>query len=250
MLFYRKYKPIIVFYLLACLFSWPFFFWRDARTDSWESLGLHYVIKTSLVMWGPGIAAIICWFLFNGRVKRSVSLLGTSVLLSLIFWGFPFLLLVMAGLEDKNHQIHHIIPVQVLLGSFIYTLGEELGWRGYLQDQLGHLPRWKRYLLIGTLWEIWHFTTRTLSGPFIGRVLRPLLFILPMSVLSFLYGESVSKSRSVVIAVTLHTWVNLAIEYPQARTFVVLGISIPFWFLMIWKWDRIRAWPVFLRSQN
>lgn len=237
--FYKNYKPVIVFYVLACVFSWPFFFWRDVYTEDWNSIKLHYVIKTSLIMWGPGISAILCWFLFKGNVKKTTSFFGTSIIKSLLFWGIPLVALIVLGLKDNELEYSHIFPLQILIGSFIYTLGEELGWRGFLQDQLVDLPKWKRYLLIGVLWELWHFTTRTLSGSIIAGILRPLLFIIPLSALSFLYGESVNKSKSLVVAVTLHSWLNIIFEFPQTNTYIVLSASIPFWIFMIVNWDKV-----------
>ncbi len=147
--------------------------------------------------------------------------------------------LIMLGLKDNELQYNHIFPLQILIGSFIFTLGEELGWRGFLQVQLEDLPKWKRYLLIGVLWELWHFTTRTLSGSIIAGILRPILFIIPLSALSFLYGESVNKTKSLVVAVTLHSWLNIIFEFPQTNTYIVLSDSIPFWIFMIVKWDKV-----------
>jgi len=34
--------------------------------------------------------------------------------------------------------------------------GEELGWRGFLQNELGYLGFWKSSALIGIIWGIWH----------------------------------------------------------------------------------------------
>lgn len=239
--FYQKYRPVIIFYFLACLFSWPFLFWRDVYSENWNSWPVHYVLKTSLIMWGPGLSAIICSYLFRNEIKHTITLTGTSILKSLAFWGVPFALLIALGLKDgKALTNNHLFPLQILIGSFIYTLGEEMGWRGFLQDQLNHLPKWKRYLLIGMMWELWHFTTRTLSGSIAARILRPILFIIPNSFLSFVLGESVNRSKSLVIAVTLHAWLNLIFEFPQQNTYIVFGISIPFWAFMIWRWDKLK----------
>jgi membrane protease YdiL (CAAX protease family) len=123
-------------------------------------------------------------------------------------------------------------------GIFLFTLGEELGWRGFLQDQLNHLPKWKQYLIIGTMWELWHFTTRTLSGSIIARILRPLLFIIPNTFLSFLFGESVNKSKSIIVAVTFHAWYNLLFEFGNKTTYIIFSFSLLFWVFMLLTWDK------------
>jgi len=123
-------------------------------------------------------------------------------------------------------------------GVFLFTLGEELGWRGFLQDQLNHLPKWKRYLIIGIMWELWHFTTRTLSGSVVARVLRPLLFIMPNTMLSYVFGESVNKSKSIIVAVTLHAWYNLLFEFNNINTYIIFSIAVIFWIVMLLNWDK------------
>lgn len=234
--FYEKYKPVIVFYLLACLFSWPFFLWRDVFSDSWNNLNIHYLLKISLIMWGPGLSAIICSFIFTDRVKKTITFFGTSVIKSLLFWGVPMTLFLIFGF--KGYEGSYTNFAIYMAGTFIFTLGEELGWRGFLQDQLNHLPKWKRYLAIGAMWELWHFTTRTLSGNMIARILRPLMFIVPNSVLSWILGESVNKSKSIIVAVTLHSWINILIEFGNTNTYIIFGLSVPFWCFMLLKWNK------------
>ncbi|MCB9174966.1 MAG: CPBP family intramembrane metalloprotease [Flavobacteriales bacterium] len=233
-IFLVRYKPIIVYYFLACLFSWPFFLWRDVYSDHWEGLDLDIVIKTSLIMWGPGLSAIICSLIFKEKVIKTITLFGTSILRSLLFWGVPMIAFIFWG--EYNVSFTKIIIY--LGGVFLFTLGEELGWRGFMQDQLNHLPKWKRYLIIGAMWEFWHFTTRTLSGGIFARILRPLIFILPNSILSYIFGESVNKSKSIIVAVTLHAWFNLLIEFANTQTFIIFSFSIIFWIIMLSSWNK------------
>ncbi|MCB0802597.1 MAG: CPBP family intramembrane metalloprotease, partial [Flavobacteriales bacterium] len=205
MTFFQKYKAIIFFYCLACLLSWPFFFWRDVYTDSWNSLALDPIIKTNFIMWGPGLSAIITSFVFKAHIKKTITFFGSSSFKSILFWGVPMLAFLFFG--DYGHEDTTMLRIAVYFGGiFLFTLGEELGWRGFLQDQLNHLPKWKQYLIIGSMWELWHFTTRTLSGSIGARILRPLLFIIPNSFLSYIFGESVNKTKSIVVAVTFHAW--------------------------------------------
>lgn len=234
--FFQRYQPVIVFYLLACLFSWPFFFWRDVHPESWNSLHLHSILKISLVMWGPGLSAILCSLIYRNKIQRTITFWGSSIVKSILFWAVPMALYISFGFNGNEASYGNFVIY--LLGTFIFTLGEELGWRGYLQDQLNHLPKWKRYLIIGAMWEIWHFTTRTLSGTISARVLRPLLFIFPNSVLSWVFGESVNRSKSIVVAVTLHSWFNLLFEFPNTRTYIIFAVAVPFWILMLVKWDK------------
>ena len=41
-----------------------------------------------------------------------------------------------------------------LAGAF--AAGEEIGWRGFLRDELSVLPRWALILVTGSIWGLWH----------------------------------------------------------------------------------------------
>ena len=100
--FYQKYKPIIFFYLIACLLSWPFFFWRDVYPISWNNFSLDPILKTSLIMWGPGIAAIITSYIFKNRIKKTIHFFGSSAFKSCLFWGIPMAVFLFFGNYGKN----------------------------------------------------------------------------------------------------------------------------------------------------
>lgn len=38
----------------------------------------------------------------------------------------------------------------------VAAFGEELGWRGYLYKQWAHLGFWRRALVVGAIWGVWH----------------------------------------------------------------------------------------------
>lgn len=44
----------------------------------------------------------------------------------------------------------------VLVMQAVFAIGEELGWRGWLQSTLGDLGFWPMSLLIGAMWAAWH----------------------------------------------------------------------------------------------
>jgi membrane protease YdiL (CAAX protease family) len=47
------------------------------------------------------------------------------------------------------------IPFAALINGFL-TIGEELGWRGYLLPSLRHLGTWPALLISGAVWGFWH----------------------------------------------------------------------------------------------
>lgn len=44
----------------------------------------------------------------------------------------------------------------VLLAQTLFAIGEETGWRGWLQQQLAPLGFWTSSAVIGVLWALWH----------------------------------------------------------------------------------------------
>jgi membrane protease YdiL (CAAX protease family) len=103
-------------------------------------------------MWGPGISATICLFIFKNH-RRTITFKGTS-----LWRGILFYYLIPVSFAIWNNE-----PKFLLIGllGFISILGEELGWRGFLQDALKNKSDLYKAMLIGFMWEIWHFTNRT-----------------------------------------------------------------------------------------
>ncbi len=123
----------------------------------------------------------------------------------------------------KNQLLNSNIPVVVLISfqallagitvNAIAGLGEELGWRGFLQKELFILGFWKSSFLIGFIWGIWH-TPLILIGhnypahPYFGIVLMTLIGIFLGPVFSFLR----LKAKSVIAAAISHGTFNASLS--------------------------------------
>ncbi|HQZ02232.1 MAG TPA: CPBP family intramembrane metalloprotease [Thauera sp.] len=230
-------RSIVTFYALACAWSWPFFWLRDFHTQAFYSLPCPGFLKTSLIMWGPGLAALVCWRLFRDRWPRRTNILGGHPWRALAFYFLPMAALAIPGIpmQPGTPPVHVLVFLLAIVGLF-NTLGEELGWRGFLQDALRPLVWWKRFGLVGAMWCGWHFTNL-----FAGRDTHEMLAYLawyPLScvLLSSLLGMAVERSRAVLVSVTLHAWVNMLFEFSGTGTTLVFACAIPFWIWMLWSW--------------
>lgn len=181
-------------------------------------------------MWGPGLSALICFMLFRKTHPKTITFFGTSVVKSLLFWFVPMIALFVFVLKGEDR---YLLPV---LG-FLMILGEELGWRGFLQDAVRPLPEVKRYILIGVMWELWHFTNRMRSFE-LSTFIRVGVFMLVTILLSFILGKLTDKTKALIVAVTLHAWVDILFEYSGTSTGIIFGCSVLFWAGMIWFWDK------------
>jgi membrane protease YdiL (CAAX protease family) len=232
-----NWTEVIVFYVIACTISWPFFWWRDIEWQSWNALTVPGFVKTWSYMWGPGLSALICFWIFRKTHIKRVTFFGTSVIKSLVFYLLPLIALAIVGIPGNGNSVH-MVPIQLATFGLLSILGEELGWRGYLQDALQPLPAFRRYVLIGVMWELWHFTNRMRGDHLLQIVVRVLIFMSVTTLLSYLFGKAVEKSRSLLVAVTLHAWVDILFEFNGPSTYVIFGVSIFFWIYMILNWEK------------
>lgn len=245
-----NWRAVAFYYLAACAFSWPFFWWRDIHSESWAgwqfplvplTSPLTFILKTAIIMWGPGLAAILSLIIFRKTHRRTITFWGSSVSKSLAFYWVPILFAVVVGVPMPDGSINRLATVALGLVTLFTMLGEELGWRGFLQDALRPLSPLKRYILIGILWEFWHFTNRTSHGSLKHIVLFLAIFYPLGILLSWLFGEATERGKSLLIAVTLHAWFDIVFTFPNTRTYIALALSIIFWILLLRRWKEDAA---------
>ena len=108
------------------------------------------------------------------------------------------------------------IAVEVLSGLFagctinaLFAFGEEYGWRNYMVSALEGVGFWKKALIIGFVWGIWHMPLILLGHNYPQH---PVAGVGLMCVLCILLGTIelylVMKSRSVFPAAIFHGTIN------------------------------------------
>ncbi|MDQ3482392.1 MAG: CPBP family intramembrane metalloprotease [Pseudomonadota bacterium] len=222
--------------------------WRDMEPQSWAAWQAPTFLKTLSYMGGPAIAAAICLLLFRRSHDRTITLAGSSAVRSAAFYLIPIIALALVyAPEVVAARGAPALILSLIAGSFILILGEELGWRGFLQDALRRLPKLSRYALIGVMWELWHFTNRTHEGPLVGAAIRVLIWMVILFILSWIIGEAVERSKSVVVAVTLHAWVNILasmgsiFDASPTRGYAIFAASILLWLYLLRSWPTSAA---------
>jgi membrane protease YdiL (CAAX protease family) len=233
-----RWHRVAVFFLLACAWSWPLFWLRDMHPDTWAALPLPHPLKNTVLMWGPGLAALACMALFRRHHTPTITVWGGQRLRSLAFYAVPLLALAAVGVPGQGGERMHAFVALLGVIGFINVLGEELGWRGYLQDVLRPVPRVWRYLTVGLLWITWHFTN-VFAHREGAELLGYLAWYAPVTIaLSAVLGECTERSRALAVAVTLHAWMNISMEFGDVRVWSVLAASVVFWGWMLWRWPR------------
>lgn len=197
------------------------------ENKSWLSLPIPPHLKNWLIMWGPAIAAGLV-FIFFKRHKRLITLLGTSKWRSLAMFAPLFVILSVAN-KDPKYLLFSVT-------TFISFLGEELGWRGFLQDALKPLSKIKRYILIGAMWEFWHFTNRIHNGTPYEVIKRLLIFYPALIIASALIGELVDRTQSLLVAITLHASLILFLADEIPKGWMAALGSMPIWIYLLVTW--------------
>jgi membrane protease YdiL (CAAX protease family) len=126
----------------------------------------------------------------------------------------------------------------VILLSLCWALGEELGWRGFLQDALRPISFGPRFVLLGILWAFWHFTNFTANRSLKVGAITLAISYPAIILMTFIIGLAIERSRSLSVAVTIHMWVDLAIHLRTERTSILFAGSIIFWIILLWSWPQ------------
>ncbi|MDX1671636.1 MAG: CPBP family intramembrane glutamic endopeptidase [Balneolaceae bacterium] len=95
------------------------------------------------------------------------------------------------------------------------ALGEELGWRGFLQHELRPLGFWRSSLIIGLIWGIWHFPL-IIAG--YNYPQHPVAGVFMMTLftagLSPIFAYLTEKSGTVIAAAVIHGTLNAIAGLP------------------------------------
>jgi uncharacterized protein len=222
-----NWHSVLFYYAVACAWSWPFFWWRDIHPESWKALPVPNIIKTWSYMWGPGISALICFLIFKNH-KRITTLRGASLKHGLLFYS-----LIPISLTVWNKDLTFLL---IGLLGFISILGEELGWRGFLQDALKLENDWSKAILVGVMWEAWHFTNRIAGNETLQAVKLVSIWMVGTSAISYIALKLTNRNHSLFLAVALHTAINVLFEFNYGWQAVLS--CVPFWALILWNWPQ------------
>src|SRR5215212_2649320 len=109
---------------------------RDGYSrEGWKSLGLH---RLGLSVW---------WIAFGATLLITVAA-------SAIVWATPLASFIMPEGGIGNVVINFLMSAAI--AALTFSLGEEIGIRGYLQPRLMSLGRTRALLVVGLVWATWH----------------------------------------------------------------------------------------------
>lgn len=242
---YINWKRVLIFFIIATVISNIFRFNIFEFESELEKLPSWLFVLTSVFLEGSGvvIAALIAISLLNKNRKTEISLFGTSKSKSLIMAIIPIIILTIIGVKNDYELNQHIYGFIAISGTLLYCIMEEYGWRGYLQEELKSLKPWRKYLLIGFIWYLWHLTFLTKAS-----VGDNLFFFAMMVFGSWGIGQVAESTKSILASACFHLIIqimmfNALIKNGISGTekLIILGVSVVLWFVIIKKWEKENA---------
>jgi len=243
-------KRLIIFAVIAFVIAWALFLSIPVSGMKYGT-GLSIILVAS-AMFAPAIASILARLItkegfknmylrpnIKGHIRAYLLIFfGPSILiflsLALYFLIFPgkydsnfATLQYLATLSGKGLTASNLLLISVLevliigpIINIIPTLGEELGWRGYLLPKLRLFFSDRASLVItGAVWGIWHapvialghnYGTNYTGYPYLG-ILMMVVFCI---VLGIIEGYISIKLNSCIPAAMIHSTVNAGAALP------------------------------------
>ncbi len=266
-------RKIILFYIIAIVFSWSLFFITDAwlipKFTNSNFLLLIALYGHMLAMLGPMIASTIMLKYFQR--SNLLPLIPTkkkyyfyTIYVVLIIWILPALLFLLfdAKLTLKmvlnNYEI--VFVVSYLVFGWFAGIGEEYGWSGYILSELSKkVSKSKSVIISGILRGLWHLPVLLIpvilsvsagTKSFIELFLMTIIFAIQLIVsnifMSALFGYIWYKTNSILLLGWFHFILDLGRDL--AILFIVgfsnclwfkFGWGIPFYFLAYLAFNKI-----------
>jgi len=237
-----SWKRILLFFMIATIFSNLFRFDVFDLKVGLKELPTWLFMLSIVFLEGSGvlIAALIVLSFLKKKRKTEITLFGTSKSKSLVMVIIPMVILTLIGVKNEFEMNAHVYGFIAIIGTLIYCIMEEYGWRGYMQEELKIIKPWEKYLLIGILWYLWHlaFLTNSTFGD-------NLFFLAMMIVGSWGIGQVAEATKSIIASACFHLIIQIMLFNSLIKNgingtekLLILGVSVLLWFVIIKKWEK------------
>lgn len=237
-----NWNRVLLFFLIAITISNIFRFDIFELKSELERLPTWIFILISVLLEGSGviIGALIAISLLKKKRKTEMTLFGTSKFKSIIMVTIPIIILTLIGVKNDFELESHLYGFIAIIATVLYCIMEEYGWRGYLQEELKTLKPWKKYLIIGFIWYVWHLTFLTKA-----TVGDNIFFFAMMVFGSWGIGQVAESTKSIVASACFHLIIQIMMfnaliknGIDATEKLMILGVSVVIWFVIIKKWEK------------
>ena len=203
-----NYFAILTFYSIAISLRY-----LTNKTELINGISSEF-IKVLLQGIGPAIGALVAFTVF--KIKPILSIKGNYkkvIVPFLLFWMFPIVLIL-----SVEYFIKGSISYQAVFAILMYGLLEEIGWRGFLQQELKALPQFLNILIVATLWFIWHLNFDITSSN--------LLFFGILLLGTWGIGKVADSTQSLLAISAFHSLNNFFPEMNQTKIIILATLLI------------------------
>jgi len=232
---------ILIYYFIAVGLS-AFFRVPSLNPDWYQNL-LHseygWMLWRILRASGPLAGGVLCIWVFRNKYRRTITVSGTSAGRSILYYLAPVIMIAIVGVSGEPGQNMHYYGLLSGVTLMVYCLFEETGWRGFMQDAMRGIPNPIRFIIIGTLWYLWHLNF--ISAHDAGSLKFGLMIHLPSCILgSWGIGVMADKYKSLLVAAAIHSIFNIFFDLHAglgSKAIIVAGVVI-LWITISWFYDR------------
>lgn len=226
-----NWKEVFIFFIVAVAVSAPF---RLRLVNLKEILPLPYGLSlfyNVLRGIGPAAGFLFMYYVMKSKTGRPFTFWGVNTWYSLHAVLCIPIGLTLAGVNNDLALDTHYFGFLTSVVLLFYALGEEYGWRGYLQQALAPLPVLYRILTIAVFWYVWHLNF------FIPEItLRSHLIHFGFLVLGSWGLLRISETtRSMIFVVAVHLSFNILsdVNMDSNRKLMVVGAAAAVWTILM-----------------
>lgn len=233
---------ITLFFVIATGISNVFRFDVFELNSQLEQLPTWLYILSLVLLEGSGVlvGAMITLSLLRKKRVTQITFWGTSKSKSLLMAVIPIVILTIIGVKNEFELNKHLYGLIAIIGTLIYCIMEEYGWRGYLQEEMKSLKPWLKYLSIGFIWYLWHLTFLTEA-----TVGDNLFFLVMMILGSWGIGQVAESTKSILASASFHLIIQIMMFNALIKNgidgtekLIILVTSVVLWFVIIKQWEK------------
>lgn len=202
-----NYFAILTFYIIAISLRY-----LTNKTDLLNAVP-GSLLKAILQGIGPAVGAIVAFSVF--KVKPVLTLKGNykkTLIPFVLYWALPVILITGVEYVTKGTASSFAAITAIL----IYGLLEEIGWRGFLQQELKSLPEFLSVLIVAALWFIWHLNFDITSSN--------LLFFGILILGTWGIGKVANSTYSLLAVSAFHSLNNFFSEMNTVKTAILITL--------------------------
>ncbi|HHV42805.1 MAG TPA: CPBP family intramembrane metalloprotease [Clostridiaceae bacterium] len=209
-------QEINFYYMLVFLLSGVLYFSTNFIAQNLKFSFIAQVLLTTMAtQWSPSLAALITIKKFDIDYKPKFKLnfhpsIFLAVLLPVVNLGAIIFFNNMTHNPTITSKFYQSVPliIATIVTTLLGSIGEEIGWRGYLYNSLSeNMNKTKSAALSGLMWGIWHFTKIFNIGFLVYLVFS--ISMIPFSlVLNYMNDKA---DGSIIPSILCHTVMNLGV---------------------------------------